>query len=187
MKPNPFDSPDPTLLDVPARAPGPAGSLPLTPEMLRDAPSGDLFGWTQNAGMGWNPAALGGKEFLILSTHGGVRAPDGTPIALGYHTGHWEVGLLVEAAARTFSRRRRDPVRRRVHRSVRRPHAGHDGDVRQPAVSQRRGDRLPPADPLAADAPRRARRRDLRQGTAGDDDGAGRQRAICRACSCPAA
>jgi dihydroxyacid dehydratase/phosphogluconate dehydratase len=64
--------------------------------------SGDLFGWTQNAGMGWEPAKLGGREFLILSTHGGVRAPDGTPIALGYHTGHWEVGLLVEAAAKTF-------------------------------------------------------------------------------------
>src|ERR671936_167613 len=53
--------------------------------------------------MGWDPAALGGREFLILSTHGGIRAPDGTPIALGYHTGHWEVGLLMEAAAREFS------------------------------------------------------------------------------------
>src|SRR6185436_14605258 len=30
---------------------------------------------------------------------GGLRAPDGKPIALGYHTGHWEIGLLVEAAA----------------------------------------------------------------------------------------
>ena len=70
--------------------------------MLRERPSGDLFGWTQNAGMGWNPAALGGKEFLMLSTHGGIRAADGTPIALGYHTGHWEVGLLVEAAAGVF-------------------------------------------------------------------------------------
>jgi putative YjhG/YagF family dehydratase len=48
------------------------------------------------------PSALGGKEFLMLSTHGGIRAPDGTPIALGYHTGHWEVGLLVEAAAHVF-------------------------------------------------------------------------------------
>src|SRR5258705_9757301 len=67
--------------------------------MLRGRPSGDLFGWSQNAGMGWNPSALGGKEFLILSTHGGLRAADGSPIALGYHTGHWEVGLLVEAAA----------------------------------------------------------------------------------------
>ena len=38
----------------------------------------------------------------MLSTHGGVRAPDGTPIALGYHTGHWEVGLLVEARADVF-------------------------------------------------------------------------------------
>jgi putative YjhG/YagF family dehydratase len=70
--------------------------------MLRHRPSGDLFGWTQNAGMGWTPSTLGRPEFLILSTHGGVRAPDGTPIALGYHTGHWEVGLLVEAAAHTF-------------------------------------------------------------------------------------
>jgi putative YjhG/YagF family dehydratase len=38
----------------------------------------------------------------MLSTHGGIRAPDGSPIALGYHTGHWEVGLLVEAAAGVF-------------------------------------------------------------------------------------
>jgi putative YjhG/YagF family dehydratase len=68
--------------------------------MLLQRPSGDLFGWAQNAGMGWDPAALGGKEFLILSTHGGIRAPDGTPVALGYHTGHWEVGLLMDAAAR---------------------------------------------------------------------------------------
>lgn len=59
----------------------------------------DLFGWTQDVGMGWDPARLGGKEILILSTQGGVRAPDGTPVALGYHTGHWEVGLLVAAAA----------------------------------------------------------------------------------------
>src|SRR5262249_40406982 len=33
------------------------------------------------------------------STSGGLRNPDGTPAALGYHTGHWEVGLLVKAAA----------------------------------------------------------------------------------------
>src|SRR5262249_20974957 len=43
--------------------------------------------------------SLGSAEFLILSPHGGVRAADGSPIALGYHTGHWEVGRLVEAAA----------------------------------------------------------------------------------------
>src|SRR5271157_2265097 len=94
-----LDSGDPSILDVRSHARGPRGSLPLTPEMLLLRPSGDLFGWSQDAGMGWDPAALGGKEFLILSTHGGIRAADGTPIALGYHTGHWEVGLLMEAAA----------------------------------------------------------------------------------------
>ena len=102
MPRNPFDSDDPALLDIATRVPGPAGSLPFTAEMLRERPSGDLFGWTQNAGMGWEAASMGGREFLILSTHGGIRAADGTPIALGYHTGHWEVGLLMEAAAREF-------------------------------------------------------------------------------------
>jgi putative YjhG/YagF family dehydratase len=71
----------------------------LTEELLRTAPSGDLFGWSHNVGMGWNPSELGRKEFLILSTSGGLRAADGSPIALGYHTGHWEVGLLMKAAA----------------------------------------------------------------------------------------
>jgi putative YjhG/YagF family dehydratase len=99
---NPFDSDNPALLDIATRVTGPAGALPFTPEMLRERPSGDLFGWTQNAGMGWEAAAMGGREFLILFTHGGIRAADGTPIALGYHTGHWEVGLLMEAAAREF-------------------------------------------------------------------------------------
>jgi xylonate dehydratase len=100
---NHFDSDDDELFEVPTHAAGPAGSLPLTEEMLRNRPSGDLFGWTQNAGMGWSPSALGGREFLMLSTHGGIREPDGTPVALGYHTGHWEVGLLMEAAARELS------------------------------------------------------------------------------------
>ena len=99
---NQFDAGGPELYDVATHAPGPSGSLPFTESMLRTRPSGDLFGWSQNAGMGWVPSALGGKEFLILSTHGGIRAPDGTPIALGYHTGHWEVGLLMEAAAGVF-------------------------------------------------------------------------------------
>jgi putative YjhG/YagF family dehydratase len=90
---------DPALLDVPTSAAGPAGSLPLTEELLRQAPSGDLFGWTQDVGMGWSPIELGRREFLLLSTAGGVRNPDGSPAALGYHTGHWEVNLLVKAAA----------------------------------------------------------------------------------------
>lgn len=87
-----------------SKAPGPTGTLPLDADMLLHQPSGNLFGWTQNAGMGWNPAEMGRKQFLILSTEGGRRAPDGSPIALGYHTGHWEIGLLVEAAAREFKR-----------------------------------------------------------------------------------
>src|SRR3982751_4378915 len=95
-----LDSQDPSLYDIRSKAPGPQGALPITPEMLLQRPSGDLFGWAQDAGMGWDPAALGGKEFLILSTHGGIRAADGTSIALGSHTAHWEVGLLMEAAAK---------------------------------------------------------------------------------------
>ena len=95
--------PDPSLYDIHTRAPGPRGSLPITAEMLLNRPSGDLFGLTQNAGMGWDPSKLTGKEFLLLSTHGGIRAPNGTPIALGYHTGHWEVGLLMEEAARELT------------------------------------------------------------------------------------
>lgn len=83
---------------------GPVGKLPLTDDLLRHAPSGDLFGWSQNVGMGLRPELLGRKEFLILSTHGGLRADDGSPIALGFHSGHWEVGLLVKAAAEQFQK-----------------------------------------------------------------------------------
>src|SRR5262249_41176164 len=89
----------PSLLDVQTTAAGPAGALPLTEALLREAPSGDLLGGTQDAGMGWNPSELGRREVLILSTSGGIRNPDGSPVALGYHTGHWEVGLLMKAAA----------------------------------------------------------------------------------------
>lgn len=96
---NIYDSGDTSLFDVRTHVPGPKGALPITAEMLLKRPSGDLFGWTQNAGMGWEPSKLAGGDFLLLSTHGGIRAADGKPIALGYHTGHWEVGLLVQAAA----------------------------------------------------------------------------------------
>ncbi len=98
-----LDSDDPALYTLRTTAPGPTGRLPLVGSQIKAMSSGDLFGLTQNTGMGWDPRRLGGKEFLILSTQGGVRAPDGSPIALGYHTGHWEVGLLMEEAAKTFS------------------------------------------------------------------------------------
>src|SRR5688572_32074384 len=81
---------------------GPSGRLPLTPDMLRQEPSGNLFGLTQNVGMGWKADALTGAQYLIVSTLGGLRGEDGTPVALGYHTGHWEIGLLVREAAETL-------------------------------------------------------------------------------------
>lgn len=90
----------PDLAEVRTHAAGPQGQLPITPEMLLNQPSGNLFGLTQSAGMGWDPQRLLDPEFLILSTHGGLRGEDGRPIALGFHTGHWEVGMLVAEAAR---------------------------------------------------------------------------------------
>jgi len=104
-----LETANPELLVVNTHAPGPAGKLELNVDLLRDAPSGQLFGLSQNAGMGWDPARLSGPEYLILSTHGGLRADDGTAIALGYHTGHWEVGLLVAEAARALKAQRAVP------------------------------------------------------------------------------
>jgi putative YjhG/YagF family dehydratase len=96
-------------LRVETHAAGPAGALPLSPEMLLTEPSGNLFGLTQNAGMGWDPTRLLDPEFLILSTHGGLRAENGEAIALGFHSGHWEVGLLVAEAARELKSLRATP------------------------------------------------------------------------------
>jgi putative YjhG/YagF family dehydratase len=73
--------------------------------MLREEPSGNLFGLTQNVGMGWSPDALSGAQYVIVSTLGGLRGEDGRVVALGYHTGHWEIGLLVREAAETLRAR----------------------------------------------------------------------------------
>ena len=97
-----FDAIDPESIET--NAAGPEGSLPLSDDILRNWTSGDIFGLTQSVGMGYDPRRILGDQYLILSTQGGVRAPDGTPIALGYHTGHWELGLLVQAAAEEISR-----------------------------------------------------------------------------------
>ncbi|AEI40660.1 YjhG/YagF family D-xylonate dehydratase [Paenibacillus mucilaginosus] len=96
-------SDNPGDAEIQTHAPGVQGRLPLTDELLRHAPSGDLFGLSQNVGMGWKPGRLNGRQFLILSTQGGLRGEDGSPVALGYHTGHWEVGLLMKAAAEEIS------------------------------------------------------------------------------------
>ncbi len=102
--PSLLEASDPADYQVATRAEGPTGSLPLSESMLREWPSGDLFGLTQNAGMGWEASGVAHDNFLILSTQGGMRGPSGEPIALGYHTGHWEVGLLVRSAAEELRR-----------------------------------------------------------------------------------
>ena len=104
MSPVEYLGADDALFQIRSKGAGPGGKLPLTEEQLRTAPSGDLFGLTQNAGMGWSPDELNREQFLILSTLGGLRAPDGKPIALGYHTGHWELGLQVKTAAEELRR-----------------------------------------------------------------------------------
>ncbi|MGJ4802325.1 YjhG/YagF family D-xylonate dehydratase [Luteimonas sp. SDU82] len=91
------------LLHTRTSGEGPAGSLPIDADTLRDAPSGHLFGMTQNAGMGWRASEVARDPYLILSTQGGLRAPDGQPIALGLHTGHWELDQMVRAAAETLA------------------------------------------------------------------------------------
>ncbi|MFC1715396.1 YjhG/YagF family D-xylonate dehydratase [Candidatus Poribacteria bacterium] len=95
-------SDDESIYDLETNAPGPVGALPVTEKILEEWPSGHIFGMTEDAGMGWPPSELSGKQFLILGNLGGIRAPDGRPIALGYHTGHWELDLLMKAAANEF-------------------------------------------------------------------------------------
>ena len=93
---------DSAVYDVATQAPGPVGELPLAEDFLAHAPSGDLFGLIQDVGMGWKPAEVLADAFLLLSHQGGIRGTDGKPVALGYHVGHYELGLLMEAAAREF-------------------------------------------------------------------------------------
>ena len=94
-----LDSGNEEIFTLRTTAPGPQGALPFSADQLRSQPSGHLFGWTQNVGMGWSADRVKGGDYLILSTQGGIRKEDGTPVALGYHTGHFEVGLLMEEAA----------------------------------------------------------------------------------------
>lgn len=98
-----LESGDESIYTLRTKAPGPTGILPFSPEQLKNHPSGNLFGWTQNVGMGWDADKVGGGDYLILSTQGGIRQPDGKPVALGYHSGHFEVGLLMEEAAKIIA------------------------------------------------------------------------------------
>ena len=90
---------DESIFQIETQKGGPIGKIELTDEVLKHAPSGNLFGLSQNVGMGWSPKDFLGPQFLILNSHGGIRSEDGSPVALGYHTGHWEIGLLVKQAA----------------------------------------------------------------------------------------
>ncbi len=99
-----LDSGDAALYEVTTHGRGPQGKLPLTAEMLCHRPSGDAFGMTEDAGMGWDPQRLAGPQFVMLSNLGGIRADDGSVVALGYHTGHFELGLAMAAAADQFKR-----------------------------------------------------------------------------------
>ncbi|WP_181347862.1 YjhG/YagF family D-xylonate dehydratase [Thalassobacillus sp. CUG 92003] len=91
------------ISSIDTKASGPSGSLPLTDYMLRHSPSGDIFGLSQNVGMGWESNNLDGQQVLLLSTQGGMKDSNGDPIALGYHTGHWEVDMLMKEAAQEVS------------------------------------------------------------------------------------
>lgn len=88
-----------SLYEINTHQEGPKGKLPLTADILRNRPSGDIFGMTLNVGMGWKPFAVLGKQVLMLSTLGGIRKEDGTPVAMGLHTGHFEIGVQMEKAA----------------------------------------------------------------------------------------
>ena len=87
------------IFSIQTKASGPVGKLPLSANEMRSKPSGDIFGMTQSAGMGWNPAELGRDHYLVLSTQGGMRDEGGEPIALGFHTGHWEISLQTREAS----------------------------------------------------------------------------------------
>ena len=93
----------PNLYSDSTHADGPQGKLPLTNEFLRDAPSGDIFGMTLNAGMGWDPNELNEDAIMMVSTLAGIRGTDGKPIALALHTGGYELGIQLEAAAHEFA------------------------------------------------------------------------------------
>ncbi len=90
--------------DLMIEGPGPAGTLPLSDELLRYQPSGHIFGISQDAAMGWEPDRTDAPQFVILSTMGGLREPAGRAIALGYHTGHFELDAAVREAAEEFRR-----------------------------------------------------------------------------------
>ena len=103
-----LDPPDATF-EFETHSEGPTGSLPFTSDILINESSGFHFGMSQSAGMGWDPAELLRKHFLVLSTSGGLREHNGKPIALGLHTGHFELMDQVEEVAKELKRNKTIP------------------------------------------------------------------------------
>lgn len=99
-----FDSRKDEVYDIATNGPGPQGGLPLERDAIANSPSGDIFGMSHDVGMGWEPANAAQEQFLLVSTQGGIRAEDGRPVALGFHAGHYELGLLAGAAAGELKR-----------------------------------------------------------------------------------
>ena len=103
-----LDPPDATF-EFETHSEGPSGSLPFTSDILMNESSGFHFGMSQSAGMGWEPSELLRKHFMVLSTSGGLREKDGSPIALGLHTGHFELMDQVEEVAKELKRNKTIP------------------------------------------------------------------------------
>lgn len=104
MKNDILDSGDSDIFNIRTSVDSSRGKLPISAQELKRAPSGDIFGAIQSMGMGAHPDDVNKNQFLILSTLGGLRSDAGKPIALGYHTGHFELDALVRAAAREITK-----------------------------------------------------------------------------------
>lgn len=99
-----YEEQPPEFYETRTHAEGPSGKLPLTEDFLRNAPSGYIFSMTQGRGMGWEADDLANDDLMMISTLGGLRDADGNPTALGLHTGHFELGMLLDEAAKEFKR-----------------------------------------------------------------------------------
>ena len=92
-----LDSQKPEIFRVETKTSGPKGKIPINPELLLNSPSGNLFAFSQNAGMGWKPSELRRKEFLILSTQGGIRDSKGKPTRLLLSLNAWGASSKADA------------------------------------------------------------------------------------------
>lgn len=99
---NLFSNENHAIYKAATHAEGPKGKLPLTPSLLKESPSGNIFGMTINAGMGWNPDELDNGDVMLIGTKGGMRGADNETVAVGLHNGHFELDIQMDVAARTI-------------------------------------------------------------------------------------